>query len=268
VIRSLGDRLRAFRIWRFERRSAGRKLLSAFSDAYPRAFFLEVGASDGVTGDHLRPYVLAGEWRGLMVEPVPYVFERLRHNYAGIDRVALENVAVADHDGVAQFHHFAEVEDPEPGVAPDVRHALGSFSRDLVASHSFPDHESAIVSTEIACTTLQSLLDKHGVGRLDLMVIDTEGYDFEIIRQIDFSTYRPRVLVYEDIHLSPEDHAECSELLQGLGYELLEEVFDTWCFDAVPDDRLTRSWRRIRSAGPSIPRHKLERWLQSVTKGD
>ena len=283
MIGRLRDRRRAFRLRRFERRSAGRKLLSAFADLHPSPFFLEVGASDGVTSDHLRPYVLEHQWRGIMVEPVPYVFERLRRNYAGIDRVALENVAIADHDGVADFHYFAENPQSTHGKLTDAPHAphqretieamrltmaqLGSLSRDHVESHSrILDHDTEIVSTEVACCTLRSLLARHDVARLDLLVIDAEGYDFEIIRQLDFAAYRPRVLVYEDIHLQ-SDHVACRELLEGLGYELLEEMFDTWCFDATIEDRLTSRWRRIQAAGPAVPRHKLQRWLESIAKG-
>ncbi len=266
VIGRLRARRRAFRLRRFERRSAGRKLLNAFADMHPSPFFLEVGASDGVTDDHLRPYVLEHRWRGIMIEPVPYVFERLRRNYAGIDRVALENVAIADHDGVAEFHYFAENPQSAHGKATDISHALGSFSRDHVESFShILDHDAEIVSTEVACCTLPSLLGRHDVERLDVVAIDTEGYDFEIIRQLDFAAYRPRVLVYEDVHLH-SDHVACRELLEGLGYELLEEMFDTWCFDATIDDPLTSRWRRIQAAGPAVPRHKMQRWFESMAK--
>jgi hypothetical protein len=69
--RELGER-------RLRRRSFGQRLLRAFADAYPEASFLEIGAGDGVTADHLRPFVVSRPWHGIMVEPVPYVFEQLR----------------------------------------------------------------------------------------------------------------------------------------------------------------------------------------------
>lgn len=87
------------RLRRASRRLAGEGLLSAFADAYPDAFFVEIGANDGEQWDHLRPFILTHAWRGVMVEPLPQAFERLRRNYDGIDRVALENAAIADHDG-------------------------------------------------------------------------------------------------------------------------------------------------------------------------
>ena len=72
------------------------QLLRAFADAYPHAFFVEIGSNDGEQHDHLRPFILSRPWRGIMVEPVPYVFERLRRNYESQGRIELENVAVAE----------------------------------------------------------------------------------------------------------------------------------------------------------------------------
>ena len=78
---------------------AGPRLLRAFADAYPDAFFVEIGSNDGERSDHLRPFILSRRWSGIMVEPVPYIFERLQRNYGGTDRIVLANLAIADRDG-------------------------------------------------------------------------------------------------------------------------------------------------------------------------
>jgi FkbM family methyltransferase len=87
---------------------AGPRLIAAFADAFPDALFVEVGSNDGRKHDHLRAHIEERGWRGVMVEPVPYVFERLRRNYGDNGRVRLENVAVAGHDGRMPFWHLAE----------------------------------------------------------------------------------------------------------------------------------------------------------------
>lgn len=90
-----GRRWRRARYERLQRRLAGPRILRAFADRYPKAFFVEIGANDGEQHDHLRPLILGEEWRGIMVEPVPYVFERLRQNYDRVlERVTLENSAI------------------------------------------------------------------------------------------------------------------------------------------------------------------------------
>ena len=43
--------------------------------------FLQIGAYDGVAGDPLRPIILDDErWSGVLVEPQPSAFERLKQN--------------------------------------------------------------------------------------------------------------------------------------------------------------------------------------------
>ncbi len=88
------------------------------------------------------------EWRGVMVEPVPYVFERLRAAYAGNDRVTLENAAIADRNGRLPFYHLAEAADYEPEGMPEWYDGIGSLSCDAVLSHAraIPDIEARLSS--------------------------------------------------------------------------------------------------------------------------
>ncbi|OLE96238.1 MAG: hypothetical protein AUG75_22840 [Cyanobacteria bacterium 13_1_20CM_4_61_6] len=185
---------RAARYRQVIRNLAGPRLLRAFADTYRHAFFVEIGSNDGEQHDHLRPFILSRPWRGIMVEPVPYVFERLRTNYEAYGRIALENVAVGDADG------------------------------------------------------LDTLLERSQASHVDLLLIDTEGHDWEILRSIDFARWRPRLVIYEHYHLSPTARAAAREQLGLVGYETMEEGFDTFCLDTSVDDALTDLWRSLSPA--------------------
>jgi FkbM family methyltransferase len=239
------------------RRLAGPKLLPDFADVYPEAFFIEIGANDGEQWDPLRPFILSRRWRGILVEPLPHVFERLQSNYGAVGRVALENAAIAAMDGRLPFYYVAPLSGKEADEVPDWYDAIGSFSRETVLRHAsqIPDLESRVVRTEVPCLTFESLCRKHAVERVDLVLVDTEGYDFEIIKQIDLGSYRPRLLVYEHYLLSPEERAACRAHVERLGYATMEECFDTWCLDMGPDDAVTRRWRRLRPALPGLSMH-------------
>lgn len=249
-MRGLYPRLQQRRV---QRKMAGAKLLSAFARAYTAPFFIEIGSNDGEQHDHLRPFILSEGWKGIMVEPVPYVFERLRRNYEHVAGVTLDRVAIADHDGVLSFHHLREAEDGETGL-PQWYDGIGSFSRKKVLTHRrhIPDIDERLISTEVPCLTFDSLCRKHEVRDVDLLVIDVEGYDAEVLRHIDFAVHRPRLLVYEHFHLQPPDRAATLARLQAAGYETLEEGFDTWCLRTTASDSLTRTWRRLRPAVPGL----------------
>jgi len=58
-------------------------------------FFVKIGANDGITGDPCTDILLGNaNWRGLLVEPVPYCFARLRASFPDSQRFRLEQVAI------------------------------------------------------------------------------------------------------------------------------------------------------------------------------
>jgi FkbM family methyltransferase len=243
-------RWRALLQGRARRKLASYRLLRAFARAYPDAFFIQIGANDGVTDDQLRPFIASSSWSGIMVEPLRPAFERLKLTHASrLDRLALENVAIADRDGSLPLFHPAHMVD---GRVAKPLEALASLSRETVEKTGavfVPDDERGIVRTEVSCLTFESLCRKHAVRDLDLLMIDAEGYDHEILKQVDLSTLRPRLLVYEHLLLKPADERSCMARVEQLGYETMRERGDTWCLDTSADDAVTREWRRL---GPSL----------------
>lgn len=248
---------RAWRAWQLQRRSRredpGLRLVRSFARAYPRAFFIQIGSNDGDQLDPLRAEILARRWRGIMVEPVPYVFERLRSNYGRYaTRIQLYNVAIADRDGTLPFYHLARVDDYARSGLPRWYDALGSFNREVVLKHAefIPDIADRIVTAQVPALSFETLCSRHGVQSLDLLHIDTEGYDYEILRRIDFARWRPRLLIYEHHHLSTADRAECKAHLTSFGYDTYEYGLDTWALRVTEmkgrDIPLQRVWDAIK----------------------
>jgi FkbM family methyltransferase len=224
-----GDRVRAVRA-RLRPQVPVRPLervVHELARALPAARFVQVGAHDGTQLDPLRQAILGSRWSGVMVEPVPYVFARLQRRYGGHPRLALENVAIAAVDGTLPFHHLRQAADGE-----DVWQwydALGSFRRDVVLSHGMlvADIEDRIVTTEVPCVTFDTLCARHGIDRLDLVQIDTEGYDAEVLRLVDLARLRPAVVIYEHLHLAPGERDATRQLLADHGYRQVSDGMDT-----------------------------------------
>lgn len=252
-------RVRDRRTWK---RMAGPKLIAAFAVAYPDAFFIEIGANDGKQHDHLDVKNRAPGWRGIMVEPVPHVFERLRRNYGELDGIALENAAIADRDGTMPFYHPSEVSlGGDRRGLPDWYDGLGSFSLEVLLKHEdrIPDIRERVVETDVPCMTFATLCRKHSVERVDLLMVDTEGYDYEVIKGIDFAVNRPRLIIYEHYHLAPDEQAACMSLLQNTGYETMAEGLDTFAMLTDDDDALTRTWRSVHPAVPAASSYFVRR---------
>lgn len=227
-------------------------VLLDFARARPRANFVQVGAHDGREQDPLWRHIQGRKWSGVMVEPVPYVFRRLERSYANDPRIRLVNAAIAPTAGTATLYHLPE--SAEPGLPPWYD-ALASFSRDVIAKHKefIPDIESRIEPIEVPTITFADLCRQNGIDRIDVVQIDTEGYDYEIIKLIDLDRAAPTILMYEHIHLSPEDRSGCESLLMDHGYEIYSDVMNTMGLH-IPslgkaDSNLLQTWRRLGPRG-------------------
>lgn len=233
---------------------AGPRLLRAFADSYPEARFVEVGANDGDHHDHLRPLILSRRWSGVMVEPVPYIFDRLRKNYGDLERVRLLNVAIADRDGSLPFYFVRDASPEERRALPDWYDGIGSLSRSSLIRHRgrIPDIDERVVEREVPCMRFGSLCDAEGIDSLDLLVIDTEGYDWDVLEQVDLDSLRPRLIVYEHFHIERSARRQARDHLSAHGYEIMEEGFDTFALDVEASDSLSAFWRRLRPAVPGV----------------
>jgi hypothetical protein len=84
-----------------------------------------------------------------------------------------------------------------------------------------PEIDQLVESEIVECVTLETLFEKHAVSRIDLLLVDTEGYDLEVLRQFDFRRYRPRLIIYEHKNLPPGGREESERLLRQSGYRVV-----------------------------------------------
>lgn len=182
--------------------------------------FVQIGSSDGVANDPLHDTVRSRGWSGLLVEPIPQLFEQLTANYRGVPGITTANVAIGTEDGKATIYAV----DSRPGD-PEWVDQIASLDREVVLRHAYalPGLESRIVPTEVESVRLSSLMAQQSVTSIDLLHIDAEGFDDEIIRQIEMhAPWAPRYLIYEKKHISAPRYLETRALLERAGYRLVE----------------------------------------------
>jgi FkbM family methyltransferase len=215
IRRAAGKLVRALRIRTY---ADERHWLDDFAARARDVLFLQIGAHDGKTDDKLYGLIQRHGWRGVMLEPVPYLFERLVANYAGNPRVKFENSALASSDGTTTFYRLRQTDDPMPHWYDQ----LGTMNRDVILKHrrEIPDIENYLVEERVACISYETLLRKYDVSKVDLILIDTEGSDLEVLHQIDFKRHRPQLLIYEHTHLSSSDRMAAADLLASQGYRV------------------------------------------------
>lgn len=200
-----------------------RDTLKLLADTKKKIFFVNIGCNDGLAGNPLREFIVTRQWQGIMVEPVGYVFQRLVKAYEKFPEIHCENAAIGEISGKKPFYYIRK-----NNVLPPGYDQIGSFSKDTILNHDylFPGVTQYIESRDFICLTLQDLLAKHRAGYVNVYLIDAEGFDYEIIKQIDLKK-PPTLVIFETIHLSPTDKTACYKLLEGAGYSLKEVLGDT-----------------------------------------
>lgn len=213
--------------YRIERVSRFQRQLETLSKR-PQGFkFVQIGAHDGVRYDDLYRFVTNHLCSGIVVEPLPDVFERLRANYADYPRILPINRAIHESAAVLSLYRV--------NPAALMRYAgwasgIASFDRNhLLGLGIAPEDVSAVA---VSCTPLMRLLEDTSMLDADLLQIDTEGYDAAILRMIDPVRFRPRLIKYDHKSLSAGERAHTQARLRNQGYRIAAEGPDTTAWRA------------------------------------
>lgn len=220
-------------------------ILDALTVSLGEVFFLQIGANDGFHFDPIEPFVASGKWHGILVEPVPFLFERLTARYAGRSDLMFENCAIASADGTRKFYYVRPVGDATDKWGG----GIGSFSLAHVLKYApmIPDLGKRIEPVQVQCLSLVSLLAKHQVNHLDAFVVDVEGFDWQVIQTIPFERIRPTLLMYEHEHLKPDADAACVAMLKGQGYRILRRHSNSLGIvesALAAEPKLAKAWER------------------------
>lgn len=204
------------------------EFLSDYSKKHSPVTFLQVGANDGFVHDPLYKFIKRDNWKGIMLEPQPDVFrDSLVKVHKKRPEIVAINAALARNDGTRTLYKI--------GIS-DERWATGmsTFDRDVLVKKlkkgtiqykagkrgiKLPEkEEDMIIEEQIATISPETLLGKFGPGGFKLLAIDTEGFDYEIIKMLDFNRISPELVIYEEVNLSVSAAAECRSYLEDHGY--------------------------------------------------
>jgi FkbM family methyltransferase len=178
-----------------------------------------------VSFDPLHHYVIDYHWRGLLVEPLPDLFEQLQRTYAGHAGLIFEQVAIADQRGTRAMYRVAP-DAIAQGLVPDWAKGIASFYADRnalggkrIPPEAFEQIRPFIVIQSVPCERLDTLLCHHAVTKIDVFMADVEGYDYEVLRQLDLERFKPRVILMEWYNLPDEEKTLSLTLLRMHGYQ-------------------------------------------------
>lgn len=177
------------------------RAFTGFHDGY----YVDVGAGHPVLDSTTKHFYDLG-WHGINVEPLVEEIELFtKHRPRDVN---LE-IALSDRPGTTLF--FAGP--PEN---------LGSSTLDEALVASYRQRGEVFEERTVVLATLQSVLEEHAERPIDLLKIDVEGHEELVLRGIDLSAWRPRVVMVEATHPNSQvaSHEAWEPLLVSHGYEV------------------------------------------------
>jgi FkbM family methyltransferase len=230
-----------------------RKLVRITAKYIDMPIFVKVGANDGITGDPFGDSLLKNsKWTGILIEPVPYCTDKLKKVYSDRQRFIIDQSAIGNISSIKKFYFVSESAKNSLPNLPDWYDQLGSFDRQHIINHLDGILEPFIIEIDVNINTLHNIIKKHQLSHVTLLHIDTEGYDLEVLKSLNFSDLCPSWIMIEHRHLSEIDREEMITLLSSNDYDICDLGGDFFAMYRKADTRLQRSGRVGR-----ILRHAL-----------
>lgn len=180
--------------------------------------FVQIGSNDGKKNDPISPYILKNGWKGILVEPEISNFKKLTNNYSKVNGLIFENLGIGPVRGEMLFYRLKDITDQEPGWYDQV----GSFDRETFIKniHYGQDLEKRITSEPLPVITFEDLLKKNNFPKVDLLHTDTEGFDYKILRSINFAEYDIKIVLFEGEWMTQFELRELIQYLRKYNYNI------------------------------------------------
>jgi FkbM family methyltransferase len=168
-------------------------------------FFVDVGCHHPYKISNTFKLYLEG-WRGISIDANEKVIRKFK--IARPEDISIL-AAVSDEEKEVTFYQFKESE-------------VNTIDEKILAE--WKDRWNLVGETKMKTQTLTKILDDNITIKkpIDLLTIDVEGNDFNVLKSLDFTKYRPKLIVVElhNFNLSNITDNEIYQYLKTKDYEL------------------------------------------------
>ena len=193
---------------------------------------IQVGANDGKSDDFLSK-CLNTDLNAILIEPINDAFLKLKKNYEQHTNVNCLNLAVGIENGSREIFsvnsdYYEHYKKKFQKMNVDWLNILSSFDKNHLINHGIKKHH--IKSSNINCITFSKLINDYDYYDVDLLIVDTEGYDVDLVNNfIETLAIKP-MIIFEWIHAEKNEIEFLLSRLEKLNYKFLKLGRDLVCF--------------------------------------
>jgi FkbM family methyltransferase len=142
-------------------------------------FYIDVGAWHPVIDSVTKLFYERG-WRGINIEPIPSLHEKLTHDRTRDINLQL---GVSNCEGVSAFYECS------------TEFGFSTFSDEQAEILREQGHQ--LVRHSVAVTTLARVCEQYAADTIDFLKIDVESHERQVLEGADWKRFRPRVVLVE-----------------------------------------------------------------------
>ena len=192
---------------------------------------IQIGANDGMTHDHLHDVIKKFRVQSLLLEPIKEPFLSLTNNYSNFKNVRLENSALSINNEILFLYKVNPEYFYKYGTLPT---GISSFYKEHLIKHGIK--KKHIIQEKVNQIAFNELLKKYNINSFDLLVIDTEGYDCNIVNNffLKIKNIRP-IIVFEWSHIKQNELQETLNKMLKNNYSFFPTGDDIFCIPIEKD---------------------------------
>jgi len=185
-------------------------ILYSFLKYQPSGFFVDVGAHHPFRFSNTFIFYKKG-WKGINIDAAPgsmKLFKKHRPRDINLE------VGISDKPETKEFYIFDEP-------------AINSFDKTLSNNRASKKNVKITRKESIQLVTLNEILSQNNVGEkdIDFLTIDAEGYDFKVIKSVDLTVYKPKIIVVEtEINFLDPGSNEIVSYLLKYNYKIIAKT--------------------------------------------
>jgi FkbM family methyltransferase len=192
-------------------------ILERYFENVSTGFFIDIGAHHPKRFSNTFLLYKKG-WRGINIDPMPGImklFNKIRPNDINLE------IGISKIENILTYYIFNET-------------ALNTFNKEEANFKANLNPTKFFIERKIQINTypLYLILDKYLINsnKIDLMTVDVEGLDMEVLASNDWSKYRPKIILVEELRTNINmllSNSEIYNFLKSHNYSLHFRTYNT-----------------------------------------
>jgi FkbM family methyltransferase len=170
---------------------------------YNDGFYIEAGSNDGIVQSNTLTLEKEMDWHGILIEPSPNAYNECLKNRGNKNNIIIHGALVSDtYKGNTIMGDF-------------YGHPMNSVGGKRLSQQQY-------ANIEVPAYTITQILNYFNIDKVDFFSLDTEGYELEILRGLDFETWSPIYFLIE----WNEGEDELFPFMESKGYDCIKNLSD------------------------------------------